>query len=135
MVVFVNNNMAPEQDATPDGTGEPAARADETPCCTPVGHDLPDGAVESDARTLAAMGNETRYEVLRLLAGADGPVCSCDLAPALGVAQSTTSRGLTALYDAGLVDRRKDGRWRFYTTTPRAETMLSAIDATRGDAP
>ena len=127
--------MSPEQDTTPGAPGkaETATRTAETPCCTAVGHDLPDGAVEADARTLAAMGNETRYEALRLLAAADGPVCSCDLAPELGVAQSTTSRALTALREAGLVDRRKDGRWRYYSTTPRAETILAAVDTARGD--
>lgn len=122
--------MTPEQDAPPDAS---AARTAETPCCNAVGHDLAAGAVEGDARTLAAMGNETRYEVLRLLAAADGPVCSCDLAPELGVAQSTTSRALSSLREAGLVDRRKDGRWRYYSTTPRAEAILTAIDTTRGD--
>lgn len=105
------------------------------PCCTAVGHDLSEHIIEVDVRTLSAMGNETRYEVLRLLAATDGDVCSCDLAPELDVDQSTTSRALTALYEAGLVDRRKDGRWRYYTTTPRAETLLAAIDSSREDRP
>ena len=79
------------------------------------------------------MGNETRYETLRLLAATDEDVCACDLAPELDVDQSTTSRALKALYEAGLVDRRKDGRWRYYSTTPRAETILAAIDASKGE--
>lgn len=108
-----------------------ASRSD--PCCTTVGHDLSEHTIALDVQILSAMGNETRYEVLRLLAATDEEVCSCDLAPELGVDQSTTSRALKALYEAGLVSRRKDGRWRYYTTTPRAETILGAIDTGRGD--
>ena len=102
-------------------------------CCTAVTHDLSEHTVEVDVRTLSAMANETRYGALRLLAATDEDVCSCDLAPELDVNQSTTSRALKALFEAGLVDRRKDGRWRYYTTTPRAETLLTAIDTSRGE--
>lgn len=118
---------------TTDVTGSQASQSRDGPCCTSVGHDLSEHTIEVDVRTLSAMGNETRYEVLRLLAGTDEEVCSCDLAPELGVDQSTTSRALKALFEAGLVDRRKDGRWRYYTATPRAETILTAIDTSRGD--
>jgi ArsR family transcriptional regulator len=127
--------MTPQPTTTSDATPETetGAGSDTGPCCTTVGHDLSEHTVEVDVRTLSAMGNETRYEVLRLLAATDAEVCSCDLAPELDVDQSTTSRALKALYEAGLVDRRKDGRWRYYTTTQRAETLLGAIDTSRGE--
>ncbi|MBS3760857.1 MAG: winged helix-turn-helix transcriptional regulator [Halodesulfurarchaeum sp.] len=89
--------------------------------------------MENDVRMLSAMGNETRYEVLRLLDGAGSPVCACDLKPELEVDQSTTSRALKRLYEVDLVDRRKDGRWRYYSTTDRAETLLAAIETVRSD--
>ncbi|PSQ17203.1 ArsR family transcriptional regulator [Halobacteriales archaeon QS_8_69_26] len=98
-------------------------------CCSSVSHDLTEHDVEIDVRTFSALANDTRYEALRLLAAADGGVCACDLE--LDVNQSTTSRALGALYEAGLVDRRKEGRWRYYTTTPRAEGILAAVDAGR----
>lgn len=120
----------PQSTATDDSS---SARSG--PCCTTVHHDLSEHTIAVDVQTLSAMANDTRYEVLRLLAGTDAEVCSCDLAPELDVDQSTTSRALKALYEAGLVDRRKDGRWRYYTTTPRAETILTAIDTSRGDRP
>lgn len=117
-------------DATAGMTAKPEDPAKEA-CCTAVSHGLAPSTVEDDVRVLAAMGNETRYETLRLLAATDGDVCACDLAPELDVDQSTTSRALKTLYEADLVDRRKDGRWRYYSTTPRAETLLSAIDSSR----
>jgi len=125
--------MDRETSATTDTRERSGTGPDDGPCCTAVGHDLSEHTVEIDVRTLSAMGNGTRYEVLRMLAAADGSVCACDLAPELDVDQSTTSRALTALHEAGLVDRRKDGRWRYYTTTPRAEAILAAVDASRGE--
>jgi ArsR family transcriptional regulator len=105
----------------------------ETGCCSAVTHGLTDHDIELDVQVFSALANDTRYEVLRLLAANDGEVCACDLVPQLDVNQSTSSRALKALYQANLVDRRKDGRWRYYTTTPRAEKLLTAIDTTRED--
>jgi ArsR family transcriptional regulator len=86
-------------------------------------------------QVLTALGNDTRYEALRLIADADadGGVCVCELEPALGVSQSAVSQALSRLYAAGLVSRRKDGRWRYYAVTPRAMTLLNTLDETRGE--
>ena len=102
-------------------------------CCGPAHHERSTAELENDVRTFAALANETRYEALRLLSASQDEICACNLVPALGVNQSTTSRALGELYRAGLVDRRKDGRWRYYRATPRAETILAAIDETRED--
>ena len=125
----MNRNHAAEPKSNAAGSGDSTEA-----CCTPVEHDLTPGQLETDVTMLAAMGTETRYEVLRLLDGAAGPVCVCDLEPELDVDQSTTSRALKRLTEAGLLDRRKDGRWRYYSTTTRAETLLEAIETARGES-
>ena len=97
-------------------------------CCTV----LPEVSIErinQDIDVLAALANTTRYGAIRLLAAADGEVCACDLAPPLDVSQSAISHALSRLQDAGLVDRRKEGRWRYYRTTPLAETIIDVFDA------
>lgn len=101
-----------------------------------VGHSLTESAVAADVEALATLGNDTRYEALRLIAEAevDGGVCVCELEPALGVSQGAVSQALSRLFSAGLVERRKDGRWRHYTATPRAERLLAVLDDTRGAA-
>ncbi|MDZ7849840.1 MAG: metalloregulator ArsR/SmtB family transcription factor [Halodesulfurarchaeum sp.] len=124
-------NMGPRSGAETGDREATSPRRDDA-CCTAVGHDLSDYRIERDVQLLAAMGNETRYTVLRLLSGASGPVCACDLEPELAVDQSTASRALKRLYEAELVDRRKDGRWRYYSTTDRAERLLSTLDALGG---
>lgn len=100
-------------------------------CSQPLAHDLTGGEIAIDVQLFSALANDTRYEVLRYLAAADSEVCACHLVPELDVNQSTTSRALKALYEAKLVDRRKDGRWRYYSTTDRAERLLAAVDSAR----
>lgn len=85
-------------------------------------------------RILSALGNDTRYEILRLIAGHEEGHCVCEIEPALGVSQGAVSQALSRLFSAGLVDRRKEGRWRYYTATPAAERLLETLDATRESA-
>ena len=86
----------------------------------------------ADVQTLATLGNDTRYEALRLIAESDDDgICVCELEPTLGVSQGAVSQALSRLFSAGLVERRKEGRWRYYTATPRAQRLLSVLDETR----
>ena len=110
----------------PDGTG--GRQAADGP---PFGHSLAEEEVADDVRTLATLGNDTRYEALRLVAEADEDVCVCELEPSLGVSQGAVSQALSRLFAAGLVERRKDGRWRYYTATPHAQRLLRFLDETR----
>ena len=105
--------------------------ADDGACCT-AEHALTEDELATDVQVLSALGNDTRYEALRRIDGADGDVCVCELEPALGVSQSAVSQALSRLYAAGLVSRRKEGRWRYYAATPQAERLLDALDGNRG---
>lgn len=87
----------------------------------------------SDPEALRALGGETRYRLARLLA-AGGERCVCELAPLVDVSESAVSHALSTLADAGLVTRRKEGRWRYYHATERAEALLGALDGTREPA-
>jgi ArsR family transcriptional regulator len=114
---------------TDDGTSDD--RLPGTDGCCSNDHGLTDEELAADVRTLATLGNDTRYEALRLIAGADGDVCVCELEPALGVSQGAVSQALSRLFGAGLVERRKEGRWRYYAATPRAERLLATLEETR----
>lgn len=121
-----------------DGNPNPAepgtTRADDTTCCEPGGHGLTADELNADVRTLAATGNETRYEALRYIADETDGVCVCELEPALGVTQGAVSQALSRLSAAGLLTRRKEGRWRYYSATHRAERLLCLLDETRDGA-
>jgi ArsR family transcriptional regulator len=119
---------------TTNGRPTDARSQQETGCCSGSHvHSLPESAVATDVELLATLGNDTRYEALRIIAEADDDVCVCEIEPALGVSQGAVSQALSRLFSAGLVERRKEGRWRYYSPTPRAERLLAALDDTRGD--
>lgn len=107
-------------------TGREAASG----CCS-TGESIPEDAIARDVELLATLGNDTRYEALRLIAEADDDVCVCELEPALGVSQGAVSQSLSRLFSAGLVERRKEGRWRYYSATPLARRLLDVLDETR----
>lgn len=100
------------------------------PCCAEPGT-IDEAAVLADVRLLAAAGNDTRYELLRRIAGAEDEVCVCELEPAVGVSQSAVSQALSRLAEAGLVTRRKEGSWRYYDTTSTANALLATLDERR----
>ncbi|MFD1644198.1 helix-turn-helix domain-containing protein [Haloarchaeobius litoreus] len=56
------------------------------------------------------------------------------LDPLVDVSDSAVSHALSTLADAGLVDRRKEGRWRYYRATDRARALLAAVDPGHADA-
>lgn len=107
---------------------DPGTRAG---CCTASVVGIDDAALERDVRVASTLANETRYELLRSLVAADGEVCACEFVGRVDASQSTVSRGLSALYDAGLASRRKEGQWRYYAPTEAAERLLETFDAIR----
>ena len=85
----------------------------------------------SDLDALKALGNDTRYTIIRLLVAANDELCVCEFAPLVNVSESAVSHALSELVDAGLVIRRKEGTWRYYRATDRTEQLVAALDATR----
>jgi DNA-binding transcriptional ArsR family regulator len=59
-----------------------------------------------------ALSDETR--VRALLAIQDGELCLCQIIKVLGLSPSTVSKHINVLQQAGLVQRRKQGKWHFY---------------------
>lgn len=100
-------------------------------CCAPPDN-IDSDAMATDLQLLTAMGNGTRYELLRHIANANDGVCVCDLEEAVGVSQSAVSQALSRLYTAGLVTRRKEGSWRYYESTETTAALLETLDDLRG---
>lgn len=105
--------------------------SNETTCCSPVEHSLDQSSRATDLTILETLGNGTRYDALRLVSESEGGCCVCELEPTLGVSQSAVSQALAKLREAGLVTRRKEGKWRYYSATPAARTVLDALDQMR----
>ena len=73
-----------------------------------------------------ALADENRLRMLMALQ--DGEVCVCQLTELMGLAMSTVSKHLSILYQAGLVNARKEGRWMYYSL-PRKGAPTAAREA------
>ena len=74
-----------------------------------------------------ALSDENRVRALMMLR--NGELCVCQLIEMLGLAPSTVSKHMAVLYQAGLVDARKAGRWNYYRLAgdDAPEYVLEAI--------
>ncbi len=95
-------------------------------------HSAVDENIETDVAVLSALANETRYTILRLLHIADEELCVCEITPFVDVSDSAISHALSQLNEAGLITRRKEGKWRKCEATPRAHALLVGLDGSRG---
>jgi ArsR family transcriptional regulator len=80
---------------------------------------------ETLLRRFQAVAEETRFEIVRRLAG--GEKCVCELQGDLDAAQSRLSFHLKKLKDAGVVSDRRDGRWVYYALVPGALDEMRAF--------
>jgi len=64
-------------------------------------------------KAFKALSDETRLRILNLLLQKE--CCVCEVMQALGISQTRASRNLSALYDAGFLNLRKDGLWSLYS--------------------
>ncbi len=86
--------------------------------------------LETELDVLSAVANETRYRLVRLLVAAEEELCVCELNAVVDVTESGLSHALSQLVDAGLVDGRKDGRWKKYRATNRAVALVTVLEGT-----
>jgi len=94
--------------------------------------------MERFLRITKALSDETR--VRALMAVRDRELCLCQLIDLLGLAPSTVSKHMAVLQQAGLIQRRKDGRWHFYrladdSATSEVKEILNWALGSLGDNP
>jgi ArsR family transcriptional regulator len=66
-----------------------------------------------DAPVLAALGDEARLQIVRLLARSSA-LCACEIQEAFDLGQPTISHHLRVLRGAGLVGCERRGIWAYY---------------------
>jgi ArsR family transcriptional regulator len=97
-------------------------------CCTPVAA-APmdaDAALEVAVR-LKALADPVRLRLVSLLLASE-EVCTCDLAPAVGVTEATVSHHLAVLRKAGLItDGERRGMNVYYRARRESLTALSRV--------
>ena len=94
-------------------------------CCPPL---LAAPLAEQGAADLAAafkvLADPVRLRLLSLIAAAPDGACSCDLEEPVGKSQPTVSHHLSLLADAGLITKRKVGRWVYCSVVPERLAVL-----------
>ncbi|HKZ93823.1 MAG TPA: metalloregulator ArsR/SmtB family transcription factor [Candidatus Bathyarchaeia archaeon] len=69
--------------------------------------------VDTQSKLFKALADQTRLRILRLLEMQE--MCVCELMVALDLTQPTASHHLGLLENAGLVRRRREVKWVFYS--------------------
>jgi ArsR family transcriptional regulator len=95
-------------------------------------------AMKEFIRVMKALSDPKRVKILKILEKRQ--MCVCEIQTAIGMAQSTTSKHLKILEDAGLVDYYKDGLWVNYTLadgqqSPYAASILGNLRHWLNDEP
>lgn len=109
----------------------PLALDDVSPvCCAPL--QVADAMAEADAVAVAArlkaLGDPVRLRLVSLmLAAPEGEMCTCDLAPGVGLSEPTVSHHLKQLLGAGLVSKERRGMNVYYRAEADSLRALARV--------
>jgi ArsR family transcriptional regulator, arsenate/arsenite/antimonite-responsive transcriptional repressor len=83
-----------------------------------------------------ALADANRVRLLLVLRGQE--LCACQITELFGLAPSTMSKHLSILYQARLVNTRKDGRWVYYSlpgkeVPPSIRAALAWVESSLAD--
>jgi ArsR family transcriptional regulator len=89
-------------------------------------------------KVMKALSDPSRVRILKMLQ--KRVMCVCEITAALGVAQSTASKHLKILEDAGLITSRKEGLWVNYAladgeASPYAASLIGNLKHWLDDDP
>ena len=79
------------------------------------------------APLLRALADETRLQMLWLLARQPDPLCVCYIEAAFSLSQPTISHHLKVLREAGLVQAERRGVWIYYSVDREAAGRLKDL--------
>ena len=98
-------------------------------CCAPLASGVMDAAdALAVALRLKALADPVRVQLMSmLLAEATTGVCTCDIAPSLGLSEATVTHHLRVLREAGLVHGTKKGTNTWYRPQPDALAALVRV--------
>jgi len=75
-------------------------------------------------KVMKALSDPSRIKIMKMLQ--QKMMCVCEMQAVLQIAQSTTSKHLQILEDAGLITKKKDGLWVNYMIADGKESPYAA---------
>lgn len=83
-------------------------------------------SVLSHAVSMAkALGDETRFRIMAMLE--EQELCACQIIEVFDLANSSISRHLSVLKQAGLLQSRKSGRWMYFSWAQSNSFVLQGM--------
>ncbi|MDP8249220.1 MAG: metalloregulator ArsR/SmtB family transcription factor [Candidatus Tritonobacter lacicola] len=76
-------------------------------------------------KVFKALSDRNRIRILKMLEAK--PMCVCEVTHILGIAQSSVSRHLSILRDAGFINDEKDGLWVNYALVQSTDDIVATI--------
>lgn len=76
-------------------------------------------------RIMKALSDPNRVRLIKILG--QQKLCVCELQDLIGLAQSTVSKHMKVLEEAGLVDFHKEGSWIIYQLTTGEESDYARV--------
>ncbi|MCE9592695.1 MAG: metalloregulator ArsR/SmtB family transcription factor [Planctomycetes bacterium] len=97
-------------------------------CCAPTGR-AGGRATRPYVQLCKALADETRLEVLGMLAERAGELCACEIEAHFDLSQPTISHHLRVLREAGLIRAARRGTWNYYSLERGALDRLGELRA------
>jgi len=82
------------------------------------------GLMKPFLKVMKALSDPSRVKIMKMLQRR--VMCVCEIQAALGIAQSTASKHLKILEDAGLISYQKDGLWVNYALADGSQSPFAA---------
>jgi len=92
--------------------------------CRPRGQRKPPD-VRPFARLFKALGDETRLEIVALIAKSKEPLCACEIEAHFDLSQPTISHHLKILRKVGVLSSERRGTWMYYAVEPDAFARIT----------
>lgn len=81
---------------------------------------------QKQSELLAALSNRTRLAILEIIMEY-GEVCTCELETSLNIPQSTVTVHLHKLYEKGLLKRREEWKFTYYSINRIQEKLIKTV--------
>lgn len=85
---------------------------------------MPAAERDRTLRVFKALSDGTRYDIFRLIAAQNEPICACDIVDRFDVSQPTIAHHLKVLRTAGLISVSRRGVWAYYAVDPAGLAAL-----------
>ena len=73
------------------------------------------------------LSDPTRLRIMRLLVVNKTEICVCEFVDSMEEQQYNVSKHIKLLESSGLIERRKESRWIYYSTTKEKDPIAAAL--------